>query len=63
MKISEDFYRRSQKEILRRSSLHRVDDELHNFGVDSEKIFIRLKEDFHVRSLEIWVLGKNKIFN
>ena len=32
-------------------------EQLHIFVVDSKKIFRRLKEDFHVRSHEIWVLG------
>ena len=32
-----------------RSFQHRVDDELHIFGVDSKKILRRFKEDFHVR--------------
>ena len=40
-----------------RSSLHRVDDELHIFGVNSKKIFRRFKKDIYVRSHEIWDLG------
>ena len=41
MKISEWFFIKdpSQKELLMRSSQHRVDDELHIFGVESKQIF------------------------
>jgi hypothetical protein len=37
-----------------RSSKHRVDDELHIFGVDLKKIFKRFNDEFHARSHEIW---------